>query len=151
MVDRMSRPLATGALPYAAQTRFPVEACDILVTIAGVEPQAEAEKRGQKCQKKRSGFSAQLLSRRAMAWPAFAQQGRKNRDAGGQVWLFAGVKKSTFLLALLLALLLPGCQTAQSPTGGPGFEQDPTDSGSRYSQFNLPGSRMGMQNTDLDD
>ena len=67
------------------------------------------------------------------------------------MWLFADVKKSAFLLALLLALLLPGCQTAQSPTGGPGFEQDPTDSGSRYSQFNLTGSRMGMQNTDLDD
>lgn len=98
-----------------------------------------------------SGFSAKLSSRRATAWPAFDQQGRKNRDAEAQVWLFAGVKKSTFLLALLLALLLPGCQTAQSPTGGPGFEQDPTDSGSRYSQFNLPGSRMGMQNTDLDD
>ena len=92
-----------------------------------------------------------LLSRRATALPGFAEQRRKNRDAGAQVWLFAGVKKSTFLLALLLAPVLPGCQTAQSPTGGPGFEQNPTDSGSRYSQFSLPGSRMGMQNTDLDD
>ena len=62
-----------------------------------------------------------------MAWPAFAQQERKNRDEEAEVWLFAGVKKSTFLLALLLAPLLPGCQTAQSPTGGPGFEQNPTD------------------------
>jgi len=92
-----------------------------------------------------------LLSRRATALPGFAEQGRKNRDAGAQVWLFVGVKKSTFLLALLLAPLLSGCQTAQSPTGGPGFEQNPTDSGSRYSQFSLPSSRMGMQNTDLDD
>jgi hypothetical protein len=60
-------------------------------------------------------------------------------------------EKTTFFLALLLALLLPGCQTVQSPTGTPGFEQNPTDSGSRYSQFNLTGSRMGTQNTDLDD
>jgi hypothetical protein len=49
------------------------------------------------------------------------------------------------------AMALAGCQTAQSPTGGPGFEENPTDSGSRYSQFSLPGSRMGMQNVDLDD
>jgi hypothetical protein len=122
-----------------------------LVTIAGVEPQVEAKKRGQKCPKQRQGLSAKLLSRRATALPGLARQGRKNRDEGAQVWLFAGVKKSTFLLALLFAPLLPGCQTAQSPTGGPGFEQNPTDSGSRYSQFNLTGSRMGMQNTDLDD
>jgi len=61
------------------------------------------------------------------------------------------VKILSFLLAATIALLLPACQSAQSPTGGPGFEQDPTDSGSRYSQFNMPGSRMGMQNTDLDD
>lgn len=67
------------------------------------------------------------------------------------MWLVTKVKKTTFFLALLLALLLPGCQAAQSPTGGPGFEQNPTDSGSRYSQFSLPSSRMGMQNTDLDD
>ncbi len=53
------------------------------------------------------------------------------------------------LFAAVLALL--GCQAATAPTGGPGFEQNPTDSGSRYSQFDLPGSRMGMQNTDLDD
>ena len=55
------------------------------------------------------------------------------------------------LLALVLVSLLSACQAARSPMGGPGFEQDPTDSGSRYSQFGLPGSRMGMQNTDLDD
>jgi hypothetical protein len=50
-----------------------------------------------------------------------------------------------------VVMILCGCQASTAPTGGPGFEQDPTDSGSRYSQFNLPGSRMGMQNTDLDD
>jgi hypothetical protein len=61
------------------------------------------------------------------------------------------MKHLFFLLAPVLALLLPGCQAATAPTGGPGFEQDPTDSGSRYSQFNMPGSRMGMQNVDLDD
>lgn len=76
---------------------------------------------------------------------------RKNREAVARLCLFAGVKHLAFLLAPLLALLLPGCQAAQSPTGGPGFEEDPTDSGSRYSQFNMPGSRMGMQNVDLDD
>jgi len=81
----------------------------------------------------------------------FAQRARKNRDRNALVWLFVGVKKSIFLLAPLLVILLPACQTAQSPTGGPGFEENPTDSGSRYSQFSLTGSRMGMQNTDLDD
>jgi hypothetical protein len=55
------------------------------------------------------------------------------------------------LLVASAAMALVGCQTAQSPTGGPGFEENPTDSGSRYSQFSLPGSRMGMQNVDLDD
>jgi hypothetical protein len=58
---------------------------------------------------------------------------------------------SRLLLTAVAVIALAGCQAAQSPTGGPGFEQNPTDSGSRYSQFNLPGSRMGMQNTDLDD
>jgi len=101
--------------------------------------------------KKTGRVFREAFIRRATALPGFAEQRRKNRDAGAQVWLFAGVKKTTFLLALLLAPLLPGCQTAQSPTGGPGFEQNPTDSGSRYSQFSLQSSRMGMQNTDLDD
>lgn len=54
-------------------------------------------------------------------------------------------------LTCVALIALSGCQAATSPTGGPGFEQDPTDSGSRYSQFGLPGSRMGMQNTDLED
>ncbi len=49
------------------------------------------------------------------------------------------------------AVILTGCQAAQSPTGGPGFEQDPTASGSRFSEFTVPGSRMGMQNVDLED
>jgi hypothetical protein len=52
MMDRMSRTLASGSLPYAAPIRFPVEPCDILVTIAGVEPQVKAGKTGQKCPKK---------------------------------------------------------------------------------------------------
>ncbi len=50
------------------------------------------------------------------------------------------MKHLFFLLAPVLALLLPGCQAATAPTGGPGFDQ-----------FNMPGSRMGMQNVDLDD
>jgi hypothetical protein len=57
-------------------------------------------------------------------------------------------------LPLVLAaavVILAGCQAAQSPTGGPGFEQDPTASGSRFSEFTVPGSRMGMQNVDLED
>ena len=56
----------------------------------------------------------------------------------------------TFLSCVAL-VALAGCQAATSPTGGPGFEQNPTDSGSRYSDFSMPGSRMGMQNTDLED
>ncbi len=54
-------------------------------------------------------------------------------------------------LSCVAVVALAGCQAATAPTGGPGFEQNPTDSGSRYSQFSLPGSRMGMQNVDLDD
>lgn len=54
-------------------------------------------------------------------------------------------------LSLIAVVVLAGCQAATAPTGGPGFEQNPTDSGSRYSDFNMPGSRMGMQNTDLED
>jgi hypothetical protein len=54
-------------------------------------------------------------------------------------------------LGCVSLIALAGCQAATAPTGGPGFEQDPTDSGSRYSDFNMPGSRMGMQNTDLED
>ncbi len=56
-----------------------------------------------------------------------------------------------FLLSTLAALALAGCQAAQSPTGGPGFEENPTASGSRFSEFTVPGSRMGMQNVDLED
>lgn len=56
-----------------------------------------------------------------------------------------------FFLLALAALALAGCQAAQSPTGGPGFEEDPTASGSRFSEFTVPGSRMGMQNVDLED
>lgn len=56
---------------------------------------------------------------------------------------------STLSFAAVLALA--GCQAATAPTGGPGFEQNPTDSGSRYSDFNMPGSRMAEQNTDLED
>ncbi len=54
-------------------------------------------------------------------------------------------------LSCVAVVALAGCQPPTAPTGGPGFEQNPTDSGSRYSDFNMPGSRMGMQNTDLDD
>lgn len=56
-----------------------------------------------------------------------------------------------FFLLALAAFSFAGCQAAQSPTGGPGFEEDPTASGSRFSEFTVPGSRMGMQNVDLED
>lgn len=61
------------------------------------------------------------------------------------------MKLHALLLTSVLALLLPACQSAQSPTGGPGFEQNPTDSGSRFSYFNLTGSRMAEQNVGLED
>jgi hypothetical protein len=62
------------------------------------------------------------------------------------------VRHTPFLLLLTAAaFVLAGCQAAQSPTGGPGFEQNPTDSGSRFSYFNLTGSRMAEQNVDLED
>jgi len=60
---------------------------------------------------------------------------------------------TTLLRSLLggLALALVGCQAARGPSGGPSFAQDPTDSGSRYSETALPGAGMGMQNVDLED
>jgi hypothetical protein len=62
------------------------------------------------------------------------------------------MKRSLFPLLLApVVLFLAGCQAAQSPTGGPGFEEDPTASGSRFSEFTVPSSRMGMQNVDLED
>lgn len=56
-----------------------------------------------------------------------------------------------FFLLALAAFALAGCQAAQSPTGGPGFEDNPTASGSRYSETALPGTGIGMQNLDLED
>jgi hypothetical protein len=50
-------------------------------------------------------------------------------------------------VCLVLLLALPSCQS----TNPPSYPANPTDSGSRYSDFNEPGSRMGMQNTDLED
>jgi hypothetical protein len=55
------------------------------------------------------------------------------------------------LSAVVLVSLLSACQAAKSPTGGPGFQENPTDGGSRYSFYNLPSSRMGEQNVDLED
>ena len=51
------------------------------------------------------------------------------------------------LLVLVAAALLAGCQTGPQPS----YPQNPTDSGSRYDNFTMPSSRMGMQNTDLED
>jgi hypothetical protein len=50
-------------------------------------------------------------------------------------------------VCLVLVLALSSCQS----TNPPSYPSNPTDSGSRYSDFNEPGSRMGMQNTDLED
>jgi hypothetical protein len=50
-------------------------------------------------------------------------------------------------LGLVLVLALSSCQN----TNPPSYPSNPTDSGSHYSDFNEPGSRMGMQNTDLED
>jgi len=49
--------------------------------------------------------------------------------------------------ALAAAAALMSCQSTDKPS----FPVNPTDSGSRYSDFGLPGSDMGMQNTDLED
>lgn len=54
---------------------------------------------------------------------------------------------SRFLLILAAALFLAGCQSGPEPS----YPQNPTDSGSRYDNYTLPSSRMGMQNTDLED
>ena len=61
------------------------------------------------------------------------------------------MKLIALLFSLVLVSLLPACQAAKSPTGGPGFQENPTDGGSRYSFYNLPSSRMGEQNVDLED
>lgn len=49
-------------------------------------------------------------------------------------------------LGLLAAAVVAGCQTSRSS-----FPANPTDSGTRYSEFNLPGTDREMQNTDLED
>jgi hypothetical protein len=51
------------------------------------------------------------------------------------------------LLLVVSAIVLAGCQTGPEPS----YPQNPTDSGSRYNNFTLPSSRMGMQDTDLED
>jgi hypothetical protein len=51
-------------------------------------------------------------------------------------------------ITLLALVILAGCT---STTDQSTFSTSPTDSGSRYSQFGLPGSEGQMQNTDLDD
>ena len=51
------------------------------------------------------------------------------------------------IILLGVAALLAACQTNDKPS----FPSNPTDSGSRYSDFNLPGSQMAEQNTDLED
>lgn len=51
------------------------------------------------------------------------------------------------VLALLACAVLAACTTPSQDS----FANNPSDSGSRYSEFNLPGSSRGMQNTDLED
>ena len=50
-------------------------------------------------------------------------------------------------VSALLVLALTSCQTSHQPS----YPNSPTDSGSRYSNFTEPSSRMGEQNTDLED
>lgn len=54
------------------------------------------------------------------------------------------------ILSIASLLLLPALTSCQTPTQS-SFPDNPTDSGSRYSEFNMPGSRMAGQNTDLED
>ena len=42
-------------------------------------------------------------------------------------------------------------QSGEKSAGQRSFPANPTDTGSRYSDFGLPGSDMEMQNTDLED
>lgn len=51
------------------------------------------------------------------------------------------------IILLVAAALMSACQSNDKPS----FPANPTDSGSRYSDFNLPGSQMAEQNTDLED
>ena len=55
--------------------------------------------------------------------------------------------KRLLLLILPCLALLSACQSGPQPA----FPQNPTDSGSSYSNFTLPSSQRGMQNTDLED
>lgn len=60
----------------------------------------------------------------------------------------AGFTRHGIAACGLLALVMSAsCKTAE----GPSFPAHPTDSGSRYSDFSLPGSDTEMQNTDLED
>lgn len=54
--------------------------------------------------------------------------------------------------ARLLAILLSGLSLCACQSGPqPAYPQNPTDSGSSYSNFSLPSSQRGMQDTDLED
>ena len=57
------------------------------------------------------------------------------------------MKTISVLLALASGFLLQACQS----TPGSSFADNPTDSGSRYSDYSLSGSRMAEQNVDLED
>jgi hypothetical protein len=51
------------------------------------------------------------------------------------------------LLAVASGLLLQACQSTSESS----YANNPTDSGSRFSYYSLPSSRMAEQNVDLDD
>jgi starvation-inducible outer membrane lipoprotein len=51
------------------------------------------------------------------------------------------------LIALSSGLLLSACQSTPESS----YANNPTDSGSRFSYYSLPSSRMAEQNVDLDD
>ena len=57
------------------------------------------------------------------------------------------MKTISVLLALASGFLLQACQS----TPGSSYADNPTDSGSRYSDYSLSGSRMAEQNVDLED
>lgn len=57
------------------------------------------------------------------------------------------VRILAFVGGLAAAIALTSCQSGTKPS----FPANPTDTGSRYSDFGLPGSNMDMQNTDLED
>jgi hypothetical protein len=72
---------------------------------------------------------------------------KKGRVGRMFVCLCGCMKSIACFFALVILCLLSACQSTPDSS----YANNPTDSGSRFSYYSLPSSRMAEQNVDLDD